>query len=206
MRWRVEMDPRLPLFVDVKWKARNQLERDRDEVRRCLHVRLGHLPSRMMAGVRRLRLYEVRQVTRRKRRRNRRNGEREKAKRKEASDAGAMCGAEHGPPCNKNSASPEGGAIFVEKVFFTRKSVDVALFTRGDCFGRFCFTIASCRHSRRITTLSLCPSHDDRGRSKRAGGGIAFRIPSFVCRCDCYPANLSDARWSRWLPELRIHA
>ena len=74
MLWRVEMDARLPLFVDVKWKARSQLERDRDEVRRCLHVGLGHLPSRMMAGVRRLRLCEVRQVPRRERRRHRRNG------------------------------------------------------------------------------------------------------------------------------------
>jgi hypothetical protein len=51
MRRRAEMHDRLPLFVYVKWKGRSKFERDRDEVRRCLHMRLGHLPPRVMAGV-----------------------------------------------------------------------------------------------------------------------------------------------------------
>src|SRR5689334_14832734 len=86
------------LFVYVKWKARSKFEGDGDEVRHCLHVCLGHLPSRMMAGVagvRRLRLYEVRQVARRERRRDRRDGEHEQAKRKKTCCARAMCGSNH---------------------------------------------------------------------------------------------------------------
>jgi hypothetical protein len=75
MRCRAEMDDRLPLFVYVQWKGRSELERDRDELRRCLHVRLGHLPSRVMAGVDRLRLREVRQVARREGRSDRRHCE-----------------------------------------------------------------------------------------------------------------------------------
>ena len=86
----------MPLFVYLKRKVRIKLERDGDEVRRCFHVRLGHLPSRVMAGVGRLRLREVRQVTRRERRRDRRDGEREKAERKTTCYAGAMCGSNHG--------------------------------------------------------------------------------------------------------------
>jgi hypothetical protein len=95
MRCRAELDDRLPLFVCVKGKARSELERDRDEVRRRLHVRLGHLSSRVMAGVGRLRLREVCQVARREGCSDRRHGEQDETQGQCSRKTGAMGGANH---------------------------------------------------------------------------------------------------------------
>src|SRR5512133_2255112 len=116
IRCRARIADPFALFVYVKWRARSKFERDRDEVRRCLHVRLGHLPSRMVAGVCRLRLREVRQVARRERRRDRRHGEHDKAKRKETCYARAMCGSNHGTTSDNKNPASLGDAPFSSRI------------------------------------------------------------------------------------------
>lgn len=156
MRCGSERVDRLPLFVYVKRKVRIKLERDGDEVRRCLHVRLGHLPSGVMPGVGWLRLREVRQVTCREWRRDRRNGEREKAKDKKTCDTGAMCGSNHGTTRdNKNPASLED-ASFSWRIGISGAIPSSASFPRRVTFQTFLLmstgspTIAKERLSRQV--------------------------------------------------------
>jgi hypothetical protein len=150
MRCRAEMDDRLPLFFYVKWKARSQLERDRDEVRRCLHVRLGHLPSGVMVGVGRLRLREVRQVARRERRSDRRHCEQDETQSQCPGKTGAMGGANH-DACGVTRIPPSRprASFSLELLVCNCKSVDFALSREHGSTGRFCPAPSCYRHFRR---------------------------------------------------------
>ena len=65
------------------------------QMRRDLQVRFGHLPSRMMARVRWVRLPEIGQVTGRERRRDRRHCEQDEAQRQRSRQTRAVSGANH---------------------------------------------------------------------------------------------------------------
>jgi hypothetical protein len=144
IRCRAWMADPFALFVYLKWKARSKFERNRDEVRRCLHVRLGHLPSRMVAGVRRLRLREVRQVARRERRRDRRHGEHDKAKRKETCYARAMCGSHHGTTSDNKNPASLGDASFSWRIGLSGAIPSSVCFPRGAISPTFLLTIPEC--------------------------------------------------------------
>jgi hypothetical protein len=149
MRCRAEMGDRLPLFVYVQWKGRSELERDRDEVRRCLHVRLGHLPSRVMAGVGRLRLREVRQVARREGRSDRRHSEQDETQGQRPGKTGAMGCANHDVGgITRISPARARASISLETLVCRRKSVSGSSPGHRSA-GRFCPAPSCSRHFRR---------------------------------------------------------
>jgi hypothetical protein len=150
MRCRAGMDDRLALFVYVKGKARSKLERDRDEVRRRLHVRLSHLPSRVGAGVRRLRLREVRQVTRREGRGDWRHCEHDETQGQRPAKTGAMGGANHDAGgVTRIPPSRPRASFSLDTLVYRRKSVDSGLSPGHRSTGRFCPAPSCYRHFRR---------------------------------------------------------
>ena len=128
-------------------KARSKLAGDCDQMRRDLQVRFGHLSSRVMTGVGRMRLREVRQITGRERRGDRRHREQQQRERQHSRQTRAMRGADHDDARrNKNPAIVPRCVIFVETSAFRRKFVDHRRLLACEWSRRFCHVRHCCRH------------------------------------------------------------
>ena len=104
----------LRTVVRDEQQARSKFAGDRDQMRRDLQVRFGQLASRVVAGVRWLRLREVGQLARRERRGDRRHSEQDEAQGERPGKTGAMGGANHDVGVvNKNPAIVRARFIFV---------------------------------------------------------------------------------------------